>query len=129
MISLRVAFADTDAMGIVHHSNYLRFFEVARITWLRNNGIDYKDWQKRGENLPLIESHCRYRKPSRFDDVLEIVVKPKVAGARLTLDYEIFNSETKTLIATGYTQHVCVDLNMKLKNLPDDLVNIVKNNQ
>jgi len=122
MMSLRVAFADTDAMGIVHHANYLLYFEVARVEWLRERGLDYKILQARGHHLPLIESQCRYKKPARFDDILEISVKPKIDGARIILDYEIYNQETRELIATGSTQHVCVDNNMKILPLPKDML-------
>jgi acyl-CoA thioester hydrolase len=122
MKSIRVAFADTDAMGIVHHANYLRYFEEARVEYLREKGIHYKVWQARGQHLPLIESQCRYKKPARFDDILEISVSPKVDGARIILDYEVFNQETKELIATGSTQHVCVDNNMKVMPLPKDIL-------
>ncbi len=122
MITIRVAFADTDAMGIVHHANYLRYFEVARVEYLREKGIDYKTWQARGQHLPLIESQCRYKKPARFDDLLEISVEPKIDGARIILDYEVRNKETKELIATGFTQHVCVDNNMKILPLPKNIL-------
>jgi acyl-CoA thioester hydrolase len=120
-VKIRVAFADTDAMGIVHHSNYLRYFETARVEWLREKGLDYKILQARGQHLPLIESQCRYKKPARFDDILEISVSTKIDGLRIILDYEIYNEETKELIATGSTQHVCVDNNMKVLALPKDI--------
>jgi len=125
MMKIRVAFADTDAMGIVHHANYLRYFEVARVEWLREKGLDYKVWQSRGQHLPLIESQCRYKKPARFDDVLEVSVIPKIDGVRIILDYEIHNHETKDLIATGFTKHVCVDDNMKVLALPKDMLSMI----
>jgi len=121
-MKIRVAFADTDAMGIVHHANYLRFFEAARVEWLRERGMDYTKMMARGQHLPLVTSECRYKKPARFDDILEIVVTPKVERVRITLNYEVFNTETKELIATGATQHVCVDNAMKVLELPQDLI-------
>lgn len=121
-IQIRVAFADTDAMGIVHHANYLRYFEVARVGWLREKGLDYRDWQNRGQHLPLVESYCRYKKPARFEDIIEIDVKPKRDGLRIIFDYEVFNRETKQLLATGQTQHVTVDNAMKVMEPPKDFL-------
>src|SRR5450755_2949953 len=99
MIEIRVAFADTDAMGIVHHSNYLRYFEVARVGWLRSKGLDYRQWQARGQHLPLVESQCRYKKPARFEDLLDVKVIPRCEGVRIVFDYEVINRETGQLIA------------------------------
>jgi acyl-CoA thioester hydrolase len=121
MSKIRVAFADTDAMGIVHHANYLRYFEVARVEWMREKGLDYKNWQSKGLHLPLVESQCVYKKPARFDDILEIEVGIKIKGVRITMDYKVFKTETKELIATGLTQHVCVDNNMKILPLPPEV--------
>jgi acyl-CoA thioester hydrolase len=124
-VEIRVAFADTDAMGIVHHANYLRYFEVARVGWLRQNGSSYKEWEKRGLHLPLVESQIRYRKPARFDDVVLIKVIPEIEGIRLNFKYEMINKETGLLLATGSTQHVCVNIEMKITAMPDDLLNII----
>jgi acyl-CoA thioester hydrolase len=121
MTKIRVAFYDTDAMGIVHHSNYLKYFEMARVEWLREKGLDYKLWQAKGLHLPLIESQCTYKKPARFDDILEVNVVAKIKGVRITLDYEIYNAETEELITTGSTQHVCVDNNLKIVPLPPEV--------
>jgi acyl-CoA thioester hydrolase len=123
MTTIRVAFFDTDAMGIVHHANYLKFFEIARVEWFRDRGIDYKVFQERGFHLPLVESYCRYKKPARFDDILKVNVKPIIKGVRITLDYEIHNQKGE-LITTGSTQHVCVDSELKVVNLPTEIKNL-----
>src|SRR5437899_12694336 len=125
MMKIRVPFFDTDAMGIVHHANYLKYFEMARVEWLRERGLDYKIMQARGQHLPLVRSACRYKKPARFDDILDVSIRPSIEGIRITLNYEIHNEETKELIASGSTQHVCVDNNMKVLELPNDLKNMV----
>jgi acyl-CoA thioester hydrolase len=124
MFTLRVPFFDTDAMGVVHHANYLRYFELARVEYLREKGLDYKIWQQKGLHLPLVESQCRYKKAARFDDILNVAVTLKIEGLRATLFYEITLKETGDLIATGSTQHVCVDNKMKVLPLPDDLKNL-----
>ena len=108
LIEIRVAFADTDAMGIVHHANYLKYFEVARVGWLRNKGLDYRKWQDKGQHLPLVESHCRYKRPARFEDLLTIKVKGRRDGLRVIFEYEVLNKENGILLTTGKTEHVCV---------------------
>jgi acyl-CoA thioester hydrolase len=121
MFTLRVPFFDTDAMGIVHHANYLRYFEMARVEFLREKGLDYKVWQEKGLHLPLVESQCRYKKPARFDDILNIAVTLNTDGVRANLNYEITLKETGDLLATGFTQHVCVDNKMRVLPLPSEL--------
>src|SRR5271155_5601112 len=69
---LRVRFCDTDLMGIVHHANYLAYFEAGRVEWLRRRGVTYATWTERGMHLPVVEANVRYRAPARFDDVLHV---------------------------------------------------------
>ncbi|MDZ4676891.1 MAG: thioesterase family protein [Oligoflexia bacterium] len=125
MAEIRVAFADTDLMGIVHHSNYLRYFEVSRVAWLKENGINYAHWAKKGLHLPLVEIGCRYRKPARFEDVLIISVKPSRMGARAVFNYEVRNKETGDLLVTGFTHHVTIDETFKIIKMPEDLQKIL----
>jgi acyl-CoA thioester hydrolase len=125
LAEIQVAFADTDLMGIVHHSNYLRYFEVARVAWLKKQGINYAEWAKKGYHLPLVEIGCRYRKPARFEDVLLIEVKPSLRGARVIFDYEVKNKETGELIATGFTHHVTIDETFKIMKMPQDLQKVM----
>jgi acyl-CoA thioester hydrolase len=122
MTEIRVPFFDTDAMGIVHHANYLRYFEVARVQHMRENGVSYLEWQARGIHLPLIEAQCRYRKPARFEDVLLIAVKPRLEGARFIFEYEVTNKESRELLVTGTTSHVPVDTNLKIIKPPAEIL-------
>ena len=126
MIEIRVAFADTDAMGIVHHSNYLRYFEVARVGWMRSKGHDYRDWQNKGMYMPLVESYCRYKRPARFEDLLEIRVKAKAEGVRAIFKYEVRNKETQELLTEGSTTHVAVNRDMKLVELPEEFKKVIQ---
>ncbi len=120
MAEIRVPFADTDLMGVVHHSNYLRYFEVARISWLKDNGIKYSEWADKGMHLPVVEISCRYRKPIRFDDLIIISVKPSITGARAVFNYEVKNKNTGELHATGFTHHVAIDQTFKIIKMPKD---------
>ncbi|MCC6278452.1 MAG: acyl-CoA thioesterase [Oligoflexia bacterium] len=122
MAEIRVPFFDTDAMGVVHHANHFRYFEVARIHHLRARGVNYKDWTDKGFHLPLVESHCRYRRPARFEDLLEVSVKVSRQGVRFVFDYEMINKNTGELVATGYTHHVPVNDELKVIEPPQDLL-------
>src|SRR5262245_28192662 len=69
---VRVRYADTDQMGVVYYANYLVWFEVARTEWLREGGWSYREMEADGISLPVIEAHCEYRQPARYDDEIEI---------------------------------------------------------
>ena len=66
----RVKYSDTDQMGFMHHSNYLKFFENARISWLRELGVSYKKMEEDGVVMPVVSSYLKHIKPSFFDDQL-----------------------------------------------------------
>ena len=70
--TLQVRFCETDLMGIVHHANYLAYFEAGRVDWLHRRGLSYDFWVKQGIHLPVVETRLRYRKAARFDDVLVV---------------------------------------------------------
>ena len=65
-----VRFCETDLMGIVHHANYLHYFEIGRVDWLKARGVSYESWVARGVHLPVVDVKIRYRKAARFDDAL-----------------------------------------------------------
>src|SRR5215475_3618824 len=69
-MTLSVRFCETDLMGIVHHANYLTYFEAGRVDWLHRRGISYERWAKEGVHLPVVEARVRYRKAARFDETL-----------------------------------------------------------
>jgi len=105
---IRVRFADTDAQGVVHNSNYLVWFEVARVEYLREFAGGYQALREQGIEALVLESFCRYRIPARFDD--EIVVHTRCVGpkgARFRYEYAIVRGEE--LLADGHTEHACVD--------------------
>ena len=78
---VRVIFGDTDQMGVVYYANYLRYFEASRAAYLRDFGKSHADLDAWGVALPVVEAHCRYRQPARYEDLLDIEgVEPKVHG-------------------------------------------------
>ncbi|MCC6175338.1 MAG: acyl-CoA thioesterase [Chloroflexi bacterium] len=103
---LRVRYADTDAMGIVYHANYLIYFEVARVEYLRAAGVDYRSLEDRKMTGALVESYQRYHAPSRFDDELTVFARCSSMGkVRFRMDYEIWRADDRVLVVTGYTDH------------------------
>jgi len=74
---IRVRYQETDSMGVVHHSNYIVWFEIGRSDFLRAKGMSYRDVEKKGWMLPLIEVQCFYRQPARFDDMVVIRTRMK----------------------------------------------------
>ena len=119
MTTIQVRFAETDAMGVVHHSNFFRYFEVARVEWLKNAGASYKEWVEKGIHLPVICASCDFKKPARFDDILTVKAKPKREKARVIFDYEVRLKGTEELLATGTTSHVPVNFELKIVRLPE----------
>jgi len=105
--AIRVPYAHTDQMGFVYYANYFVYFEMARAEFLREVGLPYPDMERRGIMLPVVESHCEYKKPAHFDDLLMIYSRcTNLRGARLRIEYEVKRDED--LIATGHTVHVSV---------------------
>lgn len=103
-----VRFAETDAQGVAHNSNYLIWFEVARVAYLAEHAGGYSSIREQGVESLVLESHVRYRQPAKFDDRLRIHTRVgELRGARFRFDYEI--TREGELIADGWTSHACVD--------------------
>ncbi len=114
-------FADTDAMGVVHHANYLAFFEIGRVDALRQIGVEYAYVVRRGLHLVVVDAAVRYRQPAFFDDLLLVHTAVRDVGrARFSFAYEVYRSADGALIATGQTVHAGVDAeSLKLVRLPE----------
>lgn len=117
--SVRVPYAHIDQMGFVYYANYFIYFEMARAELLREAGMPYTDMEKRGVMLPVVESHCEYKKPAHFDDLLEISTVCKYfRGTRLHIEYRITRGDC--VIVEGYTDHVCMSTEGKvLRPIPE----------
>jgi acyl-CoA thioester hydrolase len=105
---VRVRYKDTDTMSVAYYGNYLTYFEVGRVEYLRQHGrpISHVDKQV---HLPVVEAHVRYLRPARLDDLLEVTSRvSERKRASFTFSYEIRN-EAGELVATGYTRHACLD--------------------
>lgn len=117
---VRVIYADTDAMGVVYHTNYIKWFEVGRSELLRSIGYPYSKMEEEGVLLPVAECSCKYKLPAVYDDLLEITARiAEVKSATVTLAYEIRRQSTEELLATGSTKHAVTDPDFKPVRLRD----------
>jgi acyl-CoA thioester hydrolase len=118
--TVRVRYAETDQMGVVYHANYLIWFEVGRVELMRAAGFEYKAMETEDDcHIVVVEAHCRYEKPARYDEVLR--VRTRIAEWRnriVKFSYEIFRGTDDVLLATGYTTHVICGRNGRPKALP-----------
>jgi acyl-CoA thioester hydrolase len=126
--TLRVRYAETDAMGVVYHANYLIWFEAGRGDFFRAFGQDYGAWEEEGYFLPVVELHARYLAPARYGDTVTVRTWIKDARSRsLTLRYEAELAETGQLLATGWTQHLCTDAEGSIRRLPEEMRQLAAN--
>ncbi len=103
-----VRFAETDAMGVVYHANYLPWCEAARLVLIKSIGLCYRQMNTEGLHLPVVEAHLKYKSPARFDDVVEITARiSEMPTVKVKVDYEI-RTQGKLLV-TGHTIHVFVN--------------------
>jgi acyl-CoA thioester hydrolase len=108
-ITHRIAYYETDTMGYVHHSNYVRLFERARTEMMRHFGYTYAAMEASGIMMPIIEVACRYHSPGRYDDLLTIKTTVKeIPATRMRFEYEVRN-EAGALLCSGHTMLVFVD--------------------
>jgi acyl-CoA thioester hydrolase len=120
--TLRVRYAETDAMGIVYHTNYIVWFEVGRGEYLRQKGGNYRDVEDEGFYLPVTELDARYVAAARYDD--EVIVRTSVERLRsrtITMYYEVVMKGTGELLVTGHTKHLCVDGEGRMRRVPAHL--------
>jgi acyl-CoA thioester hydrolase len=117
--TLRVRYAETDKMGVVYYANYLVWFEVARADLLRSLGWTYREMELAGVSLPVIEAHCDYRKPARYDDEIEVRTEGHLLSpVRMEFQYEVIRKLDDVVTATGRTVHAALDPSGKPCRIP-----------
>jgi acyl-CoA thioester hydrolase len=110
VVRVRVRFGETDLMGVVHHSSYLAFMEVARIEWLRRRGITYAAMAEHGVHLPVVELSLKYKAPARFDEEIDVeITLVEVGAVSVRFDYRIVRAVDGTVCTEGMTRLACVD--------------------
>mgnify|MGYP000518202222 CR=1 FL=1 len=123
---LTTRYYETDQMGIIHHSNYYRYFEVARTDYLKDIiGMTYRDIEGAGVRMPLTETHCKYKTPALYDDEITITTTVReMTVVRITFDYVITRERDGALIAEGVTAHAFTNVEnrpINLKKFSNDL--------
>lgn len=119
-ITIRVRYAETDRMGLLHHANYLVYFEQGRTELLRAQGLAYKDLEDQGYLLVLTKVDVRYRSPARYDDQITLrTTVERTTAVRIDHRYEMIRDGV--VLAEGTSTLACVDRNGRLQALPDFL--------
>ena len=125
--NLIVRYAETDQMGIVHHSVYPIWFEVARTDFLKQAGMSYSSMEKNGLLTPLAEMYCRFKAPAHYED--EIIVETtieKMTYAKIIFAYKVYRKADHQLLAEGGTTHACTDKSLKPMNVAKSFPELYK---
>ena len=120
MISVRekVRFVETDMMGVVHHSNYFRWFELGRVEYLRQAGVYLLDLMRDGVLFPITEVSCQYKASARFDDFLAIeTTMVELSRVKMVFSYQVVREADGLLLAEGKTQNLFTDNNGRIIRL------------
>ena len=119
-VEIRVRYSETDQMGVVYHGNYIPYFEIGRVEWLRNRGISYKSMEQFGIALPIVSMSINYKKPARYDDVLNVKTTFKSqSSVKIEFDCEIADSDGE-LLTTAHFVLVFVNVKSGRPTAPPD---------
>ena len=120
-INLRVKFYDTDTMGVVHHSNYIRWFETGRVEFLRSIGIDLNEMLNDGISFPIVEVKAKYLNPAKFDDELEIETTAlELTKVKMEFEYKIRRAGEEKILVEGFSRNVFTNAATgKITRLPE----------
>lgn len=125
-VNIRVIYADTDAMGIVYHTNYIRWFEIGRTELLRSVGIVYAEMEAVGYNLPLTEAYCNYLFPAKYDQIIVVETELEyLKRASMKFLYTIRDEEREKVLVEGYTIHACTNKMGKIVRIPSFILDRV----
>ncbi|AOW11188.1 acyl-CoA thioesterase [Flavobacterium gilvum] len=121
-IQVRVRYSETDQMGVVYHGNYIPYFEIGRVEWLRNKGISYKMMEENGIGLPIVNMNINFKKSAVYDELLTIhTVFKSLTSVRIEFDCAIYN-EAKELLTTAQFMLVFVSLKTGRPIAPPDYI-------
>jgi acyl-CoA thioester hydrolase len=121
-IQVRVRYSETDQMGVVYHGNYIPYFEIGRVEWLRNQGVSYKSLEENGIALPIVSLTLNYKKSARYDDLLNVKTRFRShSSVKIEFDCEI-TSEKGELLTTAYFLLVFVDMKTGRPTAPPDYI-------
>ncbi len=118
-LDLTVRFAETDLMGIVHHSTYVIWFEAGRVAWMAAAGIPYTEISSQGRHFAVTGLRAEYRAAARFGDVVRVTTRlARLRSRHVAFTYTITRAGDDELLATGESEHICVDLDGRMAKIP-----------
>lgn len=113
-----IHYYETDKMGVVHHSNYIRFLEEARCAWLQKIGMPFSMLEENGVTVPVLGVHCEYKYHVTFEDTICIRVYIKAySGVRMTVGYDVTDKKTGKTVVLAETKHCFTNMELKPVNL------------
>lgn len=119
-VTVRVRYAETDRMGLLHHANYFVYFEMARTELLRQRGISYREIEDGGHFLVIVDIDCKFKRPAHYDDLLTVrTTVERVTHVKIVHRYEVLRDGL--LLAEGHSTLACVDRDGKPQALPEML--------
>lgn len=122
-VEIRVIYADTDAMGIVYHTNYIKWFEIGRTELLRSIGIVYAEVESQGYNMPLTEAYCHYLLPAKYDQIIILETEMEyLKRASMKFNYTLWDEGKEKVLVEGYTVHACTNNLGKIVRFPSFIV-------
>ncbi len=127
-VQVRVRYSETDQMGVVYHGNYLPYFEIGRVEWLRNKGVSYKEMEENGVALPIVSININYKKSARYDELLTVSTTFKSqTSVKIEFDCEIHNEQME-LLTTAHFILVFVDTKKGRPIAPPEYINALLKN-
>jgi len=122
-LDLTVRFAETDLMGVVHHSAYVVWFEAGRVAWMAAAGMPYAEVAGTGHHFAVTAIQIEYRAAARFGDVVRVISRlTRLRSRQVAFGYEVRNAITDERLATGSSEHICVDLDGRMAKIPEDVI-------
>ena len=119
-IHVRVRYAETDRMGLLHHANYIVYFEIGRTELLRKRGFAYRDIEDAGHFLVIVDVGCKFKKPAHYDDLLTLVtIVERITHVKIVHRYEV--RRDGVLLAEGHSTLACVDREGRPQALPPSI--------
>jgi acyl-CoA thioester hydrolase len=125
-----VRYAETDAMGVVHHRNYIVWFELGRTEWLEALGYSYAEFERSGFFLVVSEVGLRYLRPARYGDTVIVRTQPdEIKSRAIRFRYEVLHSASGATLVTGFTRHILTDHEGNIRTWPEHMLTLIRAGQ
>ena len=126
-MEVRVRYPETDPMGVVHHSHFFVYFEMARVEHLRSQGVAYRDLEKQGTLFAIVKAACHLKAPAYYDDILTVSLRLERSSlVRIDHSYLVHRKSDGTLLAEGATTLACLDRGFQPKPMPQNILDMFR---